>query len=72
MQRMLLEGAPPAAEAAGEDVMISCADCTDLNHPAVVASDWIGFLALLGASIVLIWKLTTFKGPDGEDKYYMG
>ena len=73
MQRMLLSGGMPvAAAAAEEEVMISCAECMDLNHPAVVASDWVGFLALLGASAVLIWKLMGFKGPDGDDKYYMG
>ena len=73
MQRVLLSGGTPAAAVAeGEEVPISCAECFDLNHPAVVASDWVGFLALFGASAILIWKLMGFKGPDGDDKYYMG
>jgi hypothetical protein len=43
----------------------------NLTDAVVVATDWVGFLALMGAAIVLIYKLFTFKGPDGEE-YYVG
>lgn len=60
MQRMLL------ANAEG----VSCADCEALQHPAVIASDWIGFICLFGSSMVLKFKLMGFKGPDQDDSTY--
>ena len=57
MQRMLL------ANAEG----VSCADCEALQHPAVIASDWIGFICLFGSASVLVIKLMSFKGPDQDD-----
>jgi len=51
---------------------VSCADCEALQHPAVIASDWIGFICLFGSSFILVTKLMSFKGPDQDDKYYMG
>ena len=63
MQRMLL-----SANTEG----VSCADCEALQHPAVIASDWIGFICLFGSSAVLVTKLMSFKGPDQDDLYYMG
>lgn len=43
-----------------------------LQDPAVIVVDWIGFICLALASFYLFYKLTTFKGPDKEDDYYMG
>ena len=51
---------------------ISCADCVNPSHPAVVAADYIGFIALGAASWILLMKLASFKGPEGDDKYFMG
>jgi len=51
---------------------VSCAECESLGHPAVIASDWVGFIALFGSSGILIWKLMAFKGPEQDDLYYFG
>ena len=44
----------------------------NLNDGVVVACDWIGFLCLMGASIVLMYKLFSFKGPDGDQDFFVG
>ncbi len=66
MARKLMnaEGPPEGA--------ISCADCINPSHPAVVASDYIGFIALGASSWILLMKLSSFKGPEADDKYFMG
>lgn len=43
-----------------------------LTDSIVVAADWVGFLCLFGASIVLMAKLFGFKGPDGDSDYFVG
>eukprot|EP00281_Chroomonas_sp_CCMP1168_P021408 CAMPEP_0206226566 /NCGR_PEP_ID=MMETSP0047_2-20121206/8165_1 /ASSEMBLY_ACC=CAM_ASM_000192 /TAXON_ID=195065 /ORGANISM="Chroomonas mesostigmatica_cf, Strain CCMP1168" /LENGTH=367 /DNA_ID=CAMNT_0053649673 /DNA_START=377 /DNA_END=1480 /DNA_ORIENTATION=+ len=42
------------------------------QNPAVIAADWVGFLSLGGATIFLLMKLMTFKGPEGNDAFFMG
>ena len=76
MRALLQEGgAAPSAEG-GDDTLplykVSCAECEALNHPAVVASDWIGFIALGFSAFILIFKLQGFRGPNQDDKYYFG
>jgi hypothetical protein len=51
---------------------ISCADCQALQHPAVIASDWFGFLCLSLSALALMYKYSTFKGPNQDDAYYFG
>jgi len=43
-----------------------------LNDPVIVACDWIGFLCLFAASVVLMYKLFSFKGPDGDSDFFIG
>ena len=43
-----------------------------LTDSIVVAADWVGFLCLFGASMVLMAKLFGFKGPDGDSDYFVG
>ena len=76
MRALLQEGgAAPSAEG-GDDTLpvykVSCAECEALSHPAVVASDWIGFIALGFSAFILIFKLRGFRGPNQDDKYYFG
>eukprot|EP00281_Chroomonas_sp_CCMP1168_P029135 CAMPEP_0206254528 /NCGR_PEP_ID=MMETSP0047_2-20121206/23739_1 /ASSEMBLY_ACC=CAM_ASM_000192 /TAXON_ID=195065 /ORGANISM="Chroomonas mesostigmatica_cf, Strain CCMP1168" /LENGTH=365 /DNA_ID=CAMNT_0053680821 /DNA_START=40 /DNA_END=1137 /DNA_ORIENTATION=- len=42
------------------------------QNPAVIAADWIGFLSLGGATVFLLFKLMSFKGPEGTDAFFMG
>jgi len=71
MQRVL-EGATHGRALLANTEGVSCADCEALQHPAVIASDWIGFICLFGSSFILVLKLMSFTGPDQDDKYYMG
>ena len=43
-----------------------------LQDGVIVACDWVGFLCLMGASIVLMFKLFSFKGPDGDQDFFIG
>lgn len=43
-----------------------------LQDPVVIACDWVGFLCLFGASVVLMYKLFSFKGPDGDSDFFIG
>lgn len=51
---------------------VTCGDCGSLQHPAVIASDWVGFICLMTSAFILIFKLMSFKGPEQDDKYYFG
>ncbi|EKX40903.1 hypothetical protein GUITHDRAFT_164579 [Guillardia theta CCMP2712] len=44
----------------------------NLHDPTVIAVDWLGFLCLLGASLALMYKLMSFKGPDGDQEFFVG
>ena len=44
----------------------------NLNDGIVVACDWIGFLCLFAASMMLMYKLFAFKGPDGDQDFFIG
>ena len=44
-----------------------------LQNPAVITMDWVGFIVLFGSSIVLVFKLMTFKGPTSQpESYFFG
>jgi len=43
-----------------------------LQNNAVIASDWMGFVALFGSAIALMYKLMGFRGPEHDDYYFMG
>ena len=43
-----------------------------LQHPAVIISDGIGFFALATTGVYLAYALCKFRGPDGEDLFWMG
>jgi hypothetical protein len=40
--------------------------------PAVMVADWLGFVILGGSSILLWYMMTSFYGPRGDDKYFVG
>ena len=44
-----------------------------LQNSAVITVDWVGFIVLFGSSIVLVFKLMTFKGPNSQpESYFFG
>jgi hypothetical protein len=44
-----------------------------LQTPVVITADWLGFLFLLLASIILVYKLMIFKGPSEQpEDYFFG
>ena len=43
-----------------------------LQYGMVVACDWVGFLCLAAAAGSLMYKLFSFKGPDGDQDFFIG
>ena len=59
------EGASGGEGAAGPEAY--------LQHPAVITLDWLGFFILFGSSIVLVYKLMSFRGPANQpDVFFFG